>query len=117
MTDTQTPTLLGMTIAVLLMAQVRPDSKQMVPKQASLRMLNGGVIIAETEPGLKLGVVKSSADEVPEGQKWQPSLVGSHCVTVAQSALTWSSQDGQGAKHNQHQLSLPLPCPFCFHCC
>lgn len=91
-----------MTIAVLVMAQVRPDSKEMLPKQASLRRPNGAVIIAEMEPELMLGMVKSSADEVLKGQKWQPSLAGSHCVTVAQSALTWRPQDGQGRRYNQH---------------
>jgi hypothetical protein len=61
-----------MTIAVLVpvvTAQVRPDSVQMVLKQASLRRLNGAVITAETEPELKLGMAESSVDEVLKGQK------------------------------------------------
>lgn len=72
-TDTQTPTLLCMTIALLVpvvMAQVRADSKHMVPKQTSSRRLNGAVITAETEPELKLRTAKSSVDEILKGQKW-----------------------------------------------
>lgn len=73
MTDCVTPTLLCVTIAVLVsavMAPVRPDNKHMVPKQAPLRRLNGAVITAKIETELKSGMVKSSVDKVLKGQKW-----------------------------------------------